>query len=130
MGKGAVNQRRVLFSRPSTQKAVEDRVSSALACPELVNLGDELGDPLPGLDCGKNSIGSGAEMSRSFPSHQPLGLGLERGTRIAVRGFWHEVTRNSSKLHEVLEVTKRLKLVRTWWNSDTCTAGAEPYPQP
>jgi hypothetical protein len=30
-----------------------------------------------------------------------------RGTRIAVRGFWHEVTRNSSKLHEVLEMKKR-----------------------
>jgi hypothetical protein len=26
-----------------------------------------------------------------------------------VRGFWHEVTRNSSKLHEVLEVVKRFQ---------------------
>jgi hypothetical protein len=53
-------------------------------------------------------------MSRSFPSHLPLGLlgsGEELG--IAVRGFWHEVTRNSSKLHEVLEVKKRLRHVRT-----------------
>ena len=40
----------------------------------------------------------------------PLGLGgsgEELG--IAVRGFWHEVTRNSSKLHEVLEAVKRFQ---------------------
>ena len=53
---------------------------------------------------GKNSIGSGAEMLMSFPSHQPLGLG------IAVRGLLD--TRSpgiAAKLHEVLEVKKKAR---------------------
>jgi hypothetical protein len=56
---------------------------------------------------GRNSIGSGTEMSRSFPSHQPLGFGP--GEEL---GLWcgDSGTRSlgiAAKLHEVLEVKKR-----------------------
>jgi hypothetical protein len=48
------------------------------------------------------SIGSGAEISRSFPSHQLLGFGPGEELGLRCGGFWREATRNSSKLHEVL----------------------------
>ena len=46
-------------------------------------------------------------MLRSFLKPLALGAWAWQATRIAVRGFWHEVTQNSSKLHDVLVVKRK-----------------------